>query len=489
MADDHPQRPFRNPDPQSRATPTAKSPPAGSNDPLAELARLIGQNDPFGEFSRGGAQPGDSSQPSAHVEPAAPAVPGYARPVPPHDPYPAQEAPGAYAAQDLARQPYGSAPLGGSDDLYHTQGPVPGYEGYEDHPAGRGAYEDASYDPSLSYAGDGHDYYDDIPPPRRRMGVLAVAAVFALAVIGTAGAFGYRALFGSVGSGPPPVIKADTAPSKIVPDNDKDQSAKLINDRVGDQKLVSREEQPVDLNKDKPAGVLTQAAPVAGVGAMQAPVMGSGVIGPDPKKIHTITIRPDQPATADAGASQPQQANVANAMPTQPAASPEPAQSAAEPASHKVAMAPVAKPKSVPKPAPRHTVTHRPAPAPHRVAAASNAPLSLTPNAVVPAPARATRAPTRLAPQASRPAAASGGFAVQVSSRRSEADAQAAVHRMQSRFASVIGSQPVMVRRVDLGAKGVYYRAMVGPFSTSNEASKLCSRLKAAGGSCFVQRI
>ena len=46
-----------------------------------------------------------------------------------------------------------------------------------------------------------------------------------------------------------------------------------------------------------------------------------------------------------------------------------------------------------------------------------------------------------------------------------------------------------MVKRVDLGAKGVYYRAMVGPFGSSDEASKLCSRLKAAGGSCFVQRI
>jgi cell division protein FtsN len=46
-----------------------------------------------------------------------------------------------------------------------------------------------------------------------------------------------------------------------------------------------------------------------------------------------------------------------------------------------------------------------------------------------------------------------------------------------------------MVRKVDLGTKGIYYRTMVGPFATSDEASKLCSSLKAAGGSCFVQRI
>jgi SPOR domain len=30
---------------------------------------------------------------------------------------------------------------------------------------------------------------------------------------------------------------------------------------------------------------------------------------------------------------------------------------------------------------------------------------------------------------------------------------------------------------------------MVGPFGSSDEASKLCGRLKSAGGSCFVQRI
>ena len=83
------------------------------------------------------------------------------------------------------------------------------------------------------------------------MGVLAIAAVFALAVIGTAGAYGYRALFGSVGSGPPPVIKADSKPMKDRARQGHPQSSKLINDRVnergGDQKLVSREEQPVDL--------------------------------------------------------------------------------------------------------------------------------------------------------------------------------------------------------------------------------------------------
>ena len=78
---------------------------------------------------------------------------------------------------------------------------------------------------------------------------------------------------------------------------------------------------------------------------------------------------------------------------------------------------------------------------------------------------------------------------MQVSSRHSEADAQASFSSLQSQVRQQLGGQQIMIRRVDLGAKGVYYRAMVGPFANSDEASQLCSQLKAAGGSCFIQRI
>jgi hypothetical protein len=44
------------------------------------------------------------------------------------------------------------------------------------------------------------------------------------------------------------------------------------------------------------------------------------------------------------------------------------------------------------------------------------------------------------------------------------------------------------MRRADLGDKGIYYRAMVGPFASAQEATQLCSDLKAAGGSCLVQK-
>ena len=50
MADDYNQRPYR-----GNERPARPSAPAG-NDPLAELARLIGQNDPFSEFGRDGSR-------------------------------------------------------------------------------------------------------------------------------------------------------------------------------------------------------------------------------------------------------------------------------------------------------------------------------------------------------------------------------------------------------------------------------------------------
>ena len=131
--------------------------------------------------------------------------------------------------------------------------------------------------------------------------------------------------------------------------------------------------------------------------------------------------------------------------------------------------------------------------APIAAPAASNAPLSLSPDA----PTRA--APARTAPPTVRTAAVSataaapsasggGSYAVQISSQRSEAEAQAAFRGLQGKYPGQLGGKQPLIRKVDLGAKGIYYRAMVGPFATGGEASELCSSLKAAGGQCIVQR-
>jgi hypothetical protein len=482
MADDQSQRPYRASEP-----PPARGSGKTGSDPLAELARLIGQTDPFGEYGREAARRSPPSQSVARADWNQPLGTSYTaqyggdarapEPAPRYagDGYPASPSapaspliPQDYGSQNYEHQPYEAQPLAGGTDPYEAE------QGSHRFPLGQSDNQQDFYD----QAPVEDEYYEDAPPSRRRMVVMAIAGVAALAVIGTAGAFGYRALVGSSGSTkPPPVIKADTAPSKIVPaTTGKDaQSNKLITDRVNErgqsEKLVSREEQPMD----RPTAVaLSQSGPQM--------ALGSGVVGSEPKKVRTIAIHPDQPV-ADAAPS----TMSAAAAPARPAPAPAPRAAAAPP-----------------RPAPDTTADveegapaapTRSAQPPRQAAAASgNSPLSLNPNAApsraAPAPAPAAPARTAaVAPQA--PAAASTGGSgsyVQVSSQRSEGEAQAAFRSLQAKFPDQLGGRQPSIHKADLGAKGTYYRAMVGPFANAGEASQLCSSLKAAGGQCLVQK-
>ncbi len=425
--------------------------PAAGNDPLAELARLIGQTDQFSEFRRlSGAPPQQPRLPTT-----------LARGAPPSQNYGTDpRATGhGYDAPSFA------PPFGPASETYRGE--------FENPPAGQHA--PPNYDANAYYqdpAGSAHrdDIYDDEPPVRRRISVLMIAGIFALAIIGTAGAFGYRALFGSSGSSPPPVIKADATPSKIVPAT-ANASGKQITDRLGapSERLVSREEQPIDLKEKAPQPVFPNPpSPSTTSSAPAAP--GASAPG-EPKKIRTIAIRPDQLGGTEAAP--------APATPSRSAAG-----AAAKPAAAPRAAADV---DTAAGPSPI-----RPTPT-RQTASSPNAPLSLNPDAdqppAAPAPARAARA-VAAAPAAAPGAAAypSGSYLVQVSSQRSEADAQSAFRSLQGKFPTQLGSRQAVIRRADLGDKGTFYRAMVGPFANGSEASELCNSLKSAGGSCVIQR-
>jgi hypothetical protein len=51
----------------------------------------------------------------------------------------------------------------------------------------------------------------------------------------------------------------------------------------------------------------------------------------------------------------------------------------------------------------------------------------------------------------------------------------------KSKYLNQVNGRQSAIRRADLGAAGIFYRALVGPFA-SVEKAKLCSGLKAAGG-------
>jgi hypothetical protein len=477
MADDNNPRSYRSSEPYPRASFKG----ASGNDPLAELARLIGQTDPFAEFGRQQQSGISAAVAPQGGEQAWPAHGYSALPVAPEQNY------DGYSQQAAAETLHDGYHSANHDAAQH------GASGYDTN----AYYRDEA-------SSQGQDVYDDVPPRGRRFSVIAIAAVLALGIVGTAGAFGYRALFGTSGSSPPPVIKADTAPTKVVPPSKSEpQSNKLIYDRVGDrasnEKIVSREEQPIDLSKTQPSNApsgssssgSSNASSAVGVAAASpsSNALADASPSPDqPKKVHTIVIRPDQPqGTADPA---PPPARVASAAPPKPAPAPKPQ---APPAPQRLASAP---PVSTVDAEPAMPVARAPVPAPARTAAAApsrNAPLSLSPDATPSAPPAARAEPTRTASAPARiaPAAttgAAGAYAVQLSSQRSEADAQAAFQSLQAKYPSQLSGRQPIIRRADLGAKGIYYRAMVGPFASSADASGFCQSLKTAGGSCLIQK-
>jgi hypothetical protein len=223
--------------------------------------------------------------------------------------------------------------------------------------------------------------------------------------------------------------------------------------------------------------------------AAQSTVVSASNVGAasadQPKKIHTIVIRPDQPQDA------PQQATTApqRTASARPALAPVPPQKPAAP--QRLASAPPVTTADAEDDAPEVRAPASARPASAQAAPSRNAPLSLSPNAA-PAPAAARPDPVRTASAPARvtpPAATSTGqYAVQVSSQRSEADAASAFRSLQGKYPSQLGSRQPIIRRADLGSKGVYYRAMVGPFASASQASELCESLKSAGGSCLIQK-
>jgi SPOR domain len=491
------------------------------DDPLAELARLIGQSDPQGEYSRDDRRTSetyDDAPPVSGVEWAADesyAEENYQEadsylPQRPADPFPPlPTAPhfgrhSEYKDEPYAAHPFPAAPRlnGVSEEALSQAIASDGHdrdESYSDERYHDDRYGDRQPHDDLSalmdqpnaepYRTDGHpdgsddqqyaedEYSDEAPSGRRRGGLVMVAAVLGLAVLGTAGAFAYRAMLGgSIMPSLPPIIRAGGGPNKIVPaNNPATQSGPLTQAAAGSgsgEKLVSREEQPVDIQdpvKSAPRIVSTipvvpsvpapgpvVAAPSAADSAFPPPpstlappatsplTTGTPMptSGPSPRKIHTVIVRSDQMGD-----------------PTDAAAA-----AAAAPA-----------PRSSP-------------PATRQVSSARSEPLALVPTAEGAAPKPVRTHTARSEPTTPEPSSPSGGYAVQVTSQRSEAEAKSAFRSLKTKYPAQLGSREPIIRRADLGAKGTYYRALVGPFASMEEAASVCSSLKAAGGNCLVQR-
>jgi hypothetical protein len=456
-------------------TPKPKDP---ANDPLAELARLIGQADPFAE------QPAPRKPAPSLRADDRPAPEWLSRPAPaqdyddnnyrpaPRDTYGRDdyqqgqyaEEPAAYDPQPAHSRPFpslfpgaGREPTqdGAGQGAYAQDGRYDDYQsGYQEQeyrPDGR--YHVApppvgDYDPDSYYADDGHMPPGEEAAPQnsgRRNTILTIAAVVGLAVVGTAGAFGYRAFTGSTGPTNPPVIKADTTPAKIVPAapaQGTDASGKPFQERIGatgatPERVVSREEQPVSLQVAPPRAAVPVAPPQQQGAPAFVPPAPQTIAPGEPKRVKTMTIRPDGSETTSAF----------------PATTP-----------------------------PSAAAPRAPAPGKQQLQSGSSAPVQLAP----PPPDR-TKVASR--PPTVTPSGGPGTYVVQVSAQRTEAEAQSSYRALQAKYPSVLSGREANIRRVDLGDKGgVFFRAQVGSFGTSEQATTFCNSLKEAGGQCIVQR-
>ena len=366
---------------------------------------------------------------------------------------------------------------------------------------------------------DDHAYgeeYDEYPSTRRRGGFIFVAAIFGLAVLGTAGAFAYRTMFG----GPmlpslPPIIRAEGGPNKIVPSGTISQGGisrqAEANSAGSGERLVSREEQPVDV----PAPISSRPRAVSTVPIFPDPPApppgGSAVFPPSPAPLMQPApgARAESPPVTSALPANAPSANTATASAAMPAWPTPPSTTAAVPAPKKIRTVSI----RADQPSSAEAAANPPATqaAPMRsgiqqqgakpaAGNETNGPLSIAPpsgdtaSASVAGPRTAVAHPVPLnKPVANEtasaaPVASSGGYAVQLSSQGSEAEAQSSFRALQAKYPNLLGGREPIVRRADLGEKGIYYRAMVGPFASREQATDLCSNLKAAGGSCIVQK-
>jgi hypothetical protein len=309
---------------------------------------------------------------------------------------------------------------------------------------------------------------------KRRSTTKLAIAVLGLAVFGSAAAFGYRTVFKAAPSGPAPIIRADNSPTKVAPVG-TGVNARPANgpfaDRSGEQ-LVRRDEEPVDVASTYRSGAVN-----AGVAGFPPPEIVPATVGPapsaDPKRVRTVPIRVDQSAPSDRAASRaappPQSQPPLSAPASQPPVPASPRQAAAS---------------LPPQSQPPLSAPTSPPPVPVRQAAVS------PPPSYSPPPAGESRmgGGVATAPEAAASRAIeAGGFVVQLSAQRSEAEAQAAFRTLQAKYAVLSGRDP-LIRRKDLGEKGIFFAAQVGPFGVKSDADQLCETLKTAGGACFVQR-
>ena len=305
-------------------------------------------------------------------------------------------------------------------------------------------YDDAAYLPEHA-----DDIYEDVQRPRRGFGFWLVAAIVLASLIAVAflGVFAYRTIFNSQPRAA--IVTKSETPVKVEAKGAQQpatsQSNKPIQDRLGgapnQTQIVPREEAPVDLTRQQPGQEVPQPllqqkqtppaqqqrGPQFTPPAQQQQQAPQNV-DQQPKRVKSVPLRSDGPVQQQQG---PQSQNNA---PTQLA----PTAQAQEPDTQAIPQNRV--------PANRNLASLGPTPSPQT----------------------------------------SGNYVVQVASHKTPEEAESAWSSLRQQYASIFGGRNADIRKVDLGDRGTFYRAMVGPMSRE-QANALCQNLKTQGAGCIVQ--
>jgi len=362
-------------------------------------------------------------------------------------------------------------------------------------------------------------------PARRGRGWLFKTA--GLAALGLALLGGAAILkFGHVPGLPktPPFIAAAEGPTKVQPPSDAtvqssgDAGALLMKDSASSApvKIVSSEEQPVDLHAQTPspspsptaasatpiaspvnspaANALSPVAPASDT-PIVAPAEATASVAPlfpDAKPVKTVSVRPDGTLiSADVAANPgptPTPMPAARSLRLSDGSSPSVGANP-EPATPNVDLPTKLSPKSTARivaktdtTAPAAATDTTPSPPLHLGNSSSPSKSPKTPAA---APSQVADATASDAPDATD-AASRGGWAVQLAAPRSEADAQSAIARLKSKYADALGGSELGIRKADVKGETIY-RVRVGGLSKA-DAAALCAKLKTSGGDCFIAK-
>jgi len=458
---------------------------ARDDDPLAELARLVGeQHDPFGDVF--------AQEASAHRALQAS-----------HDSHGRRET--GFDDGPMSPRLFGDfaaieAGLRGGISP-HAQ-PVDGSGAYQ-HAPGHHDQADSYGQDSLQLGWADQQGYHEPAAPRTRRPMFVMAATIAVGVVGIGAAF---ALKGHISTSPREIktIVADAGPTKIQPpaDNSADQTSQdstLLDksNQAAPTKLVSREEQPVDIAQavqDNASRASTDASSVPvppSPGQMQTAMTdpqtqgtaGRDLIGdqvhgfgmpdmPAPKRVKVVSVRPD-------GTILPNDRPPAAALPGSRAAQSKPTEHAAP-----VAKASTPKAASV-KSTSRVTTTPKTI---ESLAAGDDAAPPHPSKKVKPQHLASADTGQQEATEAALPASApgNGSFAVQLAAPGSEAEAKSTMSRLEKKFGAALGGHHLGFHKAESNGKSVF-RVRVGSLSKTDAAS-LCEKLKAAGGTCFVAK-